>query len=153
MQEVSASSERNGYPGLGLHWRFPARLGSQMRWLVAYMVLSRVPALAQLRSIGLDERVKDVIDKGPPAGMRARFRDLFDEQTKQTDSLQRQRSARRKQRVSVGESRRFCACSIYTRYMCGRWLEMADAIADQSEEQHFVALCALSSFIYVASVL
>ena len=59
-----------------------------MRWLVVYMVPSRVPALAQLRAIGLDERVKDVNDNGPPAGMRARFRDLFDEKTKQTDSLQ-----------------------------------------------------------------
>ena len=73
--------------GLIYHWRFPARLDAQLRWLTVYMVLSRVPTLSQLRSIGLDGKVKDIIDQGPPAGMLTRFRELFEEKTLATDKL------------------------------------------------------------------
>ena len=73
--------------GLIYHWRFPARLDAQMRWLAVYMVLSRVPTLSQLRSIGLDERVRDIINQGPPPGMLTRFRELFEEKSAATDIL------------------------------------------------------------------
>ena len=66
-------------PGLIYHWRFPARLDAQMRWLTVYMVLSRVPTLAQLRWVGLDAKVREFIDRGPLAGMLKRFCELFDE--------------------------------------------------------------------------
>ena len=74
-------------PGLIFHWRFPARLDKQMRWLAVYMVLSRVPTLSQLRSIGLDDKVKELINAGPPEGMLTRFRELFEEKTLATDKL------------------------------------------------------------------
>ena len=73
--------------GLIYHWRFPARLDAQLRWLTVYMVLSRVPTLSQLRSIGLDTKVKEIIDKGPPVGMLTRFRELFEEKSLATDKL------------------------------------------------------------------
>ena len=73
--------------GLIYHWRFPARLDAQMRWLTVYMVLSRVPTLGQLRSIGLDGRVRDIIDKGPPTGMLTRFNELFGDKALATDKL------------------------------------------------------------------
>ena len=77
-------------PGLIYHWRFPARLDAQMRWLTVYMVLSRVPTLAQLRSVGLDAKVREFIDRGPPAGMLTRFRELFEEKALATDKLAQQ---------------------------------------------------------------
>ena len=49
------------------------------------MVLSRVPTLSQLRSIGLDGKVKEIIDRGPPAGMLTRFSALFEEKALATD--------------------------------------------------------------------
>ena len=73
--------------GLIYHWRFPARLDAQMRWLTVYMVLSRVPTLAQLRSIGLDAKVREIIDQGPPPGMLTRFRELFEEKSLANDKL------------------------------------------------------------------
>ena len=74
-------------PGLIFHWRFPGRLDKQMRWLTVYMALSRVPSLAQLRSVGLDDKVRALIDEGPPKGLLSRFRILFDEKTEATDAL------------------------------------------------------------------
>ena len=53
-------------PGLIFHWRFPALLNKEMRWLTVYMALSRVRSLKQFRSIGLKDIVKALIDDGPP---------------------------------------------------------------------------------------
>ena len=61
-----------------------------MKWLTVYMVLSRVPTLAQLRSVGLDTKVRDTIDRGPPAGMLTRFSELFEEKALATDELAEQ---------------------------------------------------------------
>ena len=44
----------------------PKRLGDGMKWLIVYVLLSRVPSLAQLRAVGLDEKVRKIIEKGPP---------------------------------------------------------------------------------------
>ena len=72
-------------PGLIFHWRFPAMLNTEMRWLVVYMALSRVRSLAQFRSIGLTDTVKSIINGGPPEGMLSRFKLLFDEKVAATD--------------------------------------------------------------------
>ena len=54
-------------PGLIADFTMPVRLGDGMKWLIVYVLLSRVPSLAQLRSIGLDDKVRGIIEKGPPA--------------------------------------------------------------------------------------
>ena len=72
-------------PGLIFHWRFPAMLSKEMRWLTVYIALSRVRSLAQFRSIGLKDTVKELINAGPPAGMLNRFSLLFDEKADATN--------------------------------------------------------------------
>ena len=54
-------------PGLIADFTMPQRLGDGMKWLVVYVLLSRVPSLAHLRSVGLTEKVRAIIEKGPPA--------------------------------------------------------------------------------------
>ena len=39
-------------PGMIYHFRTPRRLSAEQKWIAAYMALSRVPSLSQLRSIG-----------------------------------------------------------------------------------------------------
>lgn len=72
-------------PGLIFHWRFPSKSTKEMRWLTVYMALSRVRTLEQLRSIGLNDSVKTLINDGPPSGMLSRFALLFDEKAAATD--------------------------------------------------------------------
>ena len=60
-------------------------LSKEMRWLTVYMALSRVRSLAQFRSIGLKDTVKELINAGPPAGMLNRFSLLFDEKADATN--------------------------------------------------------------------
>jgi hypothetical protein len=74
-------------PGLIFHWRFPRRMSKDMRWLVVYVALSRVPSLSQLRSIGLNSSIREIIEKGPPEGLPARFRELFGDKEKETVAL------------------------------------------------------------------
>ena len=74
-------------PGLIFHWRFPRRMSKDMRWLVVYVALSRVPSLNQLRSIGLGPNIREIIEKGPPEGLPARFRELFGDKERETIAL------------------------------------------------------------------
>ena len=71
-------------PGLIFHWRFPRRLQKDMRWLACYVALSRVRALQNLRSIGLDRRVREILEQGPPDTLPARFKQLFAEKEMET---------------------------------------------------------------------
>ena len=72
-------------PGLIFHWRFPAKLSKEMRWLTVYMALSRVRTLEQFRSIGLRDTVKTLINDGPPCGMLGRFVSMFEEKIAATE--------------------------------------------------------------------
>ena len=72
-------------PGLIYHFRTPRRLSPVMRWIATYMALSRVQSLRELRSIGLNEETRAIIEKGPPEGFLTRFWFLFAEKSKQTD--------------------------------------------------------------------
>ena len=73
-------------PGLIFHWRFPAKLSKETRWLTVYMALSRVRTLEQFRSIGLKDTIKTLINDGPPSGMLSRFALLLDEKISATES-------------------------------------------------------------------
>ena len=52
-------------PGLVAHWVLPARLDRAIKWLVVYVILSRVPSLKQLASIGRTVKIKEIMEGGP----------------------------------------------------------------------------------------
>ena len=64
-------------PGMIFHWVFPRRTTQSSKWLAMYVALSRVRTLAQLRSIGLTPKVREIIEMGPPEGIPGAFRELF----------------------------------------------------------------------------
>ena len=71
-------------PGLIMHWIFPRRLSTTMRWLATYVALSRVRALSKLRSVGLTKAIRAIIEEGPPETLPRKFQDLFAEREQAT---------------------------------------------------------------------
>ena len=71
MQGITAT------PGLVAHWVIPARVPFDIKWLICYVTLSRVPSLKQLRSIGLSDKIRHVLESGPPEGSVQMFSTLF----------------------------------------------------------------------------
>ena len=59
------------------HWVFPRPTKQPSRWLATYVALSRIRTLAQLRSVGLTDRIRGIIEAGPPEGIPGAFRELF----------------------------------------------------------------------------
>ena len=51
-------------PGLIYYFRIPRRLDKVMKWIAWYMALSRVRSLSELRSIGLTDSIRELIDLG-----------------------------------------------------------------------------------------
>ena len=73
LQGVTAS------PGLIFHWKFPRSMSAELRWLASYVALSRPESLAQLISIGPLDKLREIIEGGPPDGILTRFNDMFRE--------------------------------------------------------------------------
>ena len=73
-------------PGLVAHWVIPSRLPSDIKWLICYVTLSRVPSLKQLQSIGLSSKIRDILEDGPPEGMVQMFNTLFEQKMQDTQS-------------------------------------------------------------------
>ncbi len=71
-------------PGLVFHWKFPRRMSLDMKWLAIYVALSRVRRLSSLKSIGMDEKIKAVLEQGPPDTIPAQFAAYFGEKEKKT---------------------------------------------------------------------
>ena len=71
-------------PGLVAHWVLPARLANDIKWLICYVTLSRVPSLKQLVSIGLSAKIREILEAGPPEGMVQMFSTLFAEKIQNT---------------------------------------------------------------------
>jgi len=71
-------------PGLIFHWVFPRVLRRAVRWLVIYVALSRVRRLKNLRSIGLTDDIRAIMEEGPPEGLPAQFQKLFKDKEAQT---------------------------------------------------------------------
>ena len=71
-------------PGLVAHWIVPPRLSSDIKWLICYVALSRVPSLKQLQSIGLSDKIRDIIESGPPEGSVQLFSTLFAQKIEET---------------------------------------------------------------------
>ena len=71
-------------PGLIFHWKFPRCFSEELRWLATYVALSRPPSLAQLISVGLPDKLRNIIEAGPPEGILSRFDDMFKEKEEAT---------------------------------------------------------------------
>ena len=64
-------------PGLVAHFTMPKRADGDIKWLIVYVLLSRVRSLARLRSLGLSSKVRSIIEGGPPAMLAENFENLF----------------------------------------------------------------------------
>ena len=71
-------------PGLVAHWVIPPRLSIDIKWLICYVTLSRVPSLKQLVSIGLSDKIREVLEGGPPEGLVQIFSILFSQKIQDT---------------------------------------------------------------------
>ena len=56
----------------------PRNSSEDLKWLIVYVTLSRVRSLAQLRTVGLDSKVKDIIEGGAPEAVVAAFGALLE---------------------------------------------------------------------------
>ena len=71
-------------PGLIAHWVIPPRMDHDIKWLICYVILSRVPSLMQLRSIGISKKIREIIEAGPPDGVVQTFNTLFAQKIEDT---------------------------------------------------------------------
>ena len=74
-------------PGMIAYWFFPQRCSPTVKWLIVYVMLSRPRSLATLTSVGLTDKVRAIIEQGPPEELVATFHKLFDAKIKDTKSL------------------------------------------------------------------
>jgi hypothetical protein len=74
-------------PGLVAYWFFPQRCSSTVKWLLIYVMLSRPRSLATLKSVGLTEKIRSIIEQGPPEELVATFHLLFDAKITNTKAL------------------------------------------------------------------
>ena len=65
-------------PGLVAYWFFPQRCTDTVRWLIVYVVLSRPPSLATLKSENLTNQIRGIIEN------------LFHDKINETRKLARQ---------------------------------------------------------------
>ena len=72
-------------PGLVAHWVLP-RASDDMKWLIVYVMLSRVPSLKHLVSIGLTTKIRHIIESGPPEQLVQTFSILFADKMEATKS-------------------------------------------------------------------
>ena len=64
-------------PGLWAHWNMPARMDPEGKWLLVYVMLSRVRGLDCLVSSGLNDKIRDIIESGPPEMLVGNFTKIF----------------------------------------------------------------------------
>lgn len=64
-------------PGLWAHWNMPARMDPEVKWLLEYVMLSRVRGLDCLVSSDFNDKIWDIIERGPPAMLVGNFKKIF----------------------------------------------------------------------------
>ena len=74
-------------PGLVAYWFFPQRCDTPIRWLIVYVMLSRPRSLATLKSVNLTQKIRDIIEQGPPNDLVANFDKLFHVKIEETRKL------------------------------------------------------------------
>ena len=60
------------------------RADDDIKWLIIYVLLSRVRSLSNLRSIGLTAKIRAIIEKGPPEMIAENFERLFRKKIRDT---------------------------------------------------------------------
>ena len=73
-------------PDMLAYWFFPQRCSPTVKWHIVYVMLSRPRSLATLTSVGLTDKVRGIIEQGPPEELVATFHKLFDGKIKETKS-------------------------------------------------------------------
>ena len=81
-------------PGMVAYWFFPQRCSPTVKWLIVYVILSRPRSLATLTSVGLTDKVRAIIEQGPPEELVATFHKLFDGKIKETKAMAAQAAKR-----------------------------------------------------------
>ena len=76
------------------HFIMPKRVDDDIKWLIVYVMLSRVRSLESLRSIGLSSKIRKIIEGGPPTMLADNFENLF--RKKIDDTTKAARDARAK---------------------------------------------------------
>ena len=71
-------------PGMVAYWFFPQRCSQTVKWLIVYVMFSRPRSLATLKSVGLTDKVRAIIEQGPPEELVATFHKLFDGKIRDT---------------------------------------------------------------------
>ena len=59
-------------PGLIAHFTMPRRADEDVKWLIVYVILSRVRSLSCLRSVGIS-KIRKIIEGGPPSMLAKNF--------------------------------------------------------------------------------
>ena len=72
-------------PGLIAHFVMPRRADDDIKWLIVYVMLSRVRSLSRLRSVGLTTKIRDIIEGGPPTMLAENFERLFRKKIEETN--------------------------------------------------------------------
>ena len=72
-------------PGLIAHFVMPQRSDPDIKWLIVYVLLSRVRSLANLRSVGLTDKIRKIMEGGPPVMVAENFEKLFRKKIDQTN--------------------------------------------------------------------
>ena len=72
-------------PGLIAHFVMPSRSDSDIKWLIVYVLLSRVRSLSNIRSVGLTDKIRKIIEGGPPVMVAENFEKLFRKKIDQTN--------------------------------------------------------------------
>ena len=71
-------------PGLWAHWNMPGRMDPEVKWLLVYVMLSRVRGLDCLISSGLNDKIREIIESGPPEMLVGNFKKIFGDKIQTT---------------------------------------------------------------------
>ena len=64
-------------PELIAHITMPKRTDEDIKWLIVDVLRTRVWSLSNLRSVGLNLKVRKIMEGGPPAMIAQNFENLF----------------------------------------------------------------------------
>ena len=67
------------------HFIMPKHADDDIKWLIVYVMLSRVRSLSSLRSIGLTPKIRKIIERGPPSMLAENFEKLFRKKIEDTN--------------------------------------------------------------------
>ena len=71
----------------------PKRADDDIKWLIIYVMLSRVRSLSRLRCVGLCSKIRKIIEGGPPSMLAENFEKLFRKKIQYTKKAAREARA------------------------------------------------------------